>query len=175
MRLVYARITAVLVALLSLVGCTDIVLNPISPQEARRQVIDVSKQVVSDLGGEVADATFGYSSCNDQGEAPFQAHANLGLWIPGADRSREVSPNVVLDRLRQHGWQTDPDFHSHGTTFKRDGQDVVVWVIPPPKPNDPPIAHVSIDVLGECRDTFDHRSDQTNSLFENIRGELTSG
>jgi hypothetical protein len=97
------------------------------------------------------------------------------LWMPGADRTREVTPSIVLDRLRQHGWQTDPDFHSHAATFKRNGVDVSVWVIPPPKPNEPPIAHVIIDVLGECRDTFDHRSDQTNSLYADIRGELTSG
>ncbi|WP_396913163.1 hypothetical protein, partial [Mycolicibacterium sp.] len=31
-------------------ACTDIVLNSISPQEARRQVVDVSRQIVSDLG-----------------------------------------------------------------------------------------------------------------------------
>lgn len=162
-------------ALLSLVGCTETVSNPISPQDGRRQVIDVSRQVTSDLGGEVVDAKFGYASCNDQGEAPFRAHSYLLLWMPGADRTREVSPDSVLERLRQHGWQTDPDFKSHGTTFKRDGQDVSVWVIPPPKPHDPPIAHVSVDVYGECRDTFDHRSDRTDRLSTDIRGELTSG
>ena len=93
--------------------------------------------------------------------------------MPGADRSRKVSPDAVLDRLRQHGWQTDPGFHSHSTTFKREGLDVSVWVIPPPKPNDPPSGHVIVDVLGECRDTFDHRSDHTDRLFADIRGELT--
>jgi hypothetical protein len=150
------------------------VSNPMSPQEARRQVIDVSRQVVSDLGGQVVEAKFGYDSCNDQGEAPFRGHSYLLLWMPGADRSREVTPDVVLDRLRQHGWQTDPDFQAHGTTFKRDGVDANVWVIPPPKPNEPPIGHVSVELLGECRDTFDHRSDRTNRLSEDIRGELTS-
>ncbi|MGH3639569.1 MAG: hypothetical protein ACRDUX_11130 [Mycobacterium sp.] len=163
-----------LVALLALVGCTDTVLNPISPQEARRQVIDVSRQVASDLGGDVADAKFGYQSCNDQGEAPFRGHSRLMLWMPGADRSREVTSDSVLDRLRQHGWQTDSDFHSHATTFKRNGVDVSVWVIPPPKPDKPPRAHVIIDVYGECRDTFDHRTDGTNSLSADIKGELTS-
>ena len=93
--------------------------------------------------------------------------------MPGADRSRKVSPDAVLDRLRQHGWQTDPGFHSHSTTFKREGLDVSVRVIPPPKPNDPPSGHVIVDVLGECRDTFDHRSDHTDRLFADIRGELT--
>jgi hypothetical protein len=164
-----------IVALLSLVGCTDLVLNAISPQEARRQVVDVSHQVASDLGGEVVEAKFGYDSCNDQGEAPFRGHSRLMLWMPGADRTREVSSDSVLERLRQHGWQTDPDFHSHATTFKRNGVDVNVWVIPPPKPNDPPIAHVIIEFLGECRDTFDHRSDHTDRLSADIRGELTSG
>lgn len=175
MRLVRVRISAALVTLLALVGCTDAVADPISPEEARSQVVDASRQVVSDLGGEVVDAKFGYDSCNDQGEAPFRGNSRLKLWMPGADRSREVPPDSVLDRLRQHGWQTDPEFHSHATTFKRDGVDVSVWVIPPPKPDEPPIAHVIIEVLGECRDTFDHRSDRTDRLSTDIRGELTSG
>ena len=161
--------------LVCLAGCAGTVANPISPQEARQQVIDVSRQVVSDLGGEVAEATFGYKTCNDQGDPPFRGHAYLLMWIPGADRSREVSPDSVADRFRAKGWQTDPDFHSHGITFKRNGVDVNVWVIPPPKPNEPPVGHVMIDVLGECRDTFDHRTDQTNSLFADIKSEVTSG
>jgi hypothetical protein len=165
----------VLVALFALAGCTDVVANPISPQEGRSQVIDVSRQVVSDLGGEVVSAKFGYDSCNDQGDPPFKAHSRLLLWMPGADRSREVSPDTVVDRLQQKGWQTDPDFHSHGTTFKRNGVDVDVWVIPPPKPNDPPIAHVIVDALGECRDTFDHRTDKTDRLSTDIREEVASG
>jgi hypothetical protein len=163
------------VALFALAGCTDVVANPISPQEGRSQVIDVSRQVVSDLGGEVVSAKFGYDSCNDQGDPPFKAHSRLLLWMPGADRSREVSPDTVVDRLQQKGWQTDPDFHSHGTTFKRNGVDVDVWVIPPPKPNDPPIAHVIVDALGECRDTFDHRTDKTDRLSTDIREEVASG
>ncbi len=158
-----------------LTGCAGTVANPITPQEGRQQVIDVSRQVVSDLGGELAEAKFGYDSCNDQGDPPFRAHSRLLLWMPGADRAREVSPDAVLDRLRQHGWQTDPDFKSHGITFKRNGVDVDVWVIPPPKPNDPPIAHVIVDAFGECRDTFDHRTDKTDRLSTDIKTDLTTG
>lgn len=175
MKTVGVRTAAALLALLALAGCTDIVLNPMSPQDARRQVMDVSRQVIADLGADVADASFGYDSCNDYGKAPFRGQTSLGLWMPGADRSREVSPESVIDRLRQHGWRTDPNFHSHAVTFKRDKTDVQVWVIPPPLPNEPPVAHVSVNVLGECRDTFDHRSDGTNSLSTDIKGELTSG
>lgn len=175
MRLLHAPTIAVLLSLLSLLGCTEIVPNPISPEEGRRQVTEVSRQVVADLGADVADAKFGYQSCNDQGEAPFRAHSYLLLWMPEADRSREVSPDSVLERLRQRGWQTDPDFTSHSTTFKRDGQDVSVSVIPPPRPNQPPKAHVIAEVFGECRDTFDHRSDKTDRLSQDIRGELGSG
>jgi hypothetical protein len=173
LRLIRIRNIAALAALLCFVGCSEIVLKPISPQEARRQVIDVSRLVVSDLGADVAEAKFGYDSCNDYGKPPFQGHSRLMLWMPGADRSRVVSPDSVLDRLRQHGWQIDPDFHSHAITFKRNGVDVSVWVIPPPDHSEPPGAHVMIDVLGECRDNFDHRSNDTNSLSEDIKGEIT--
>ena len=168
------RVAAALLALLAVTGCSDHVLNPISPQEARRQVIDASRQVVTDLDAEVANATFIYDSCNDYGKSPFRGHVSMGLWMPGADRSREVTSESVLSRLRERGWRTDPDFHSHAATFKRDGVDVQVWVIPPPLPNDPPVAHVTVDVLGECRDNFDHRSDGTATKSTDVKGELTS-
>jgi hypothetical protein len=164
-----------LVALLAVVGCSDIVPNPISPEEARRQVVDVSRQITADLGGEVAEAKFGYQPCGMNGSPPFKGHSNVQLWMPGADRSREVTADSVLDRLRQHGWETNPDYHSHAATFTRDGLDVTVWVIPPPKPDKPPRAHVAIDVYTECRDTFDHRTDGTAFSSTDIKGDLTSG
>jgi hypothetical protein len=174
LRLVDLSVAAAL-ALLTVTGCGDAVSDPISPQDARRQVVDASRQVVTDLGADVAKAKFGYDSCNDQGDAPFRGHGNLLLWMPGADRSREVSSDTVLNLLRQRGWQTDPDFASHGTTFKRDGVDVSVWVIPPPKPDTPPVGHVIVDVFGECRDAFDHRTDHTDRLSEDIRGDVAPG
>ncbi|WP_149482879.1 hypothetical protein [Mycolicibacterium sp. P1-18] len=149
--------------------------DSISPQDARRQVVDASRQVVADLGAEVATAKFGYDSCNDRGDAPFRGHGNLLLWMPGADRTREVPADTVLDLLRQRGWQTDPHFTSHGTTFQRGGVDVSVWVIPPPKPDSPPVGHVIVDVFGECRDAFDHRTDHTDRLSEDIREVVSSG
>jgi hypothetical protein len=171
LRLIDVRVAGAL-ALLCVTGCGDGVSNPISPQDARRQVVDASRQVVTDLRAEVAKAKFGYDSCNDQGDAPFRGHGNLILWMPGADRASEVSPDTVLNSLRQRGWQADPDFASHGTTFTRDGVDVSVWIIPPPKPDSPPVGHVIVDVFGECRDAFDHRIDHTDRLSEDIREDI---
>lgn len=160
---------------LAIAGCSDIVANPISPEEARHQVVDVSRQITSDLDGEVAEAKFDYQSCGINGTPPFKGHSNVQLWMPGADRSREVTTDSVLDRLRQHGWETNPDYHSHAATFKRDGLDVRVWVIPPPKGDKPPRAHVMIDVYTECRDTFDHRDDGTAFTSTDIKDDLTPG
>ena len=172
MKLVDLSVAAAL-ALLFATGCGEAVDDPISPQDARR--VDASRQVVNDLGAEVANAKFGYDSCGDHGDAAFRGHGNLLLWMPGADRTREVSADTVLNLLRQRGWQTDPNFTSHGTTFKGDGVDVSVWVIPPPKPDTPPVGHVLVDVFGECRDAFDHRTDRTDRLPEDIRGDVVSG
>src|SRR3954470_13219349 len=98
MRLAELGVAAAL-SLLCLTGCTDAVTDPISPQDARRQAVDASRQVVADLGAEVATAKFGYDSCNDRGDAPFRGHGNLLLWMPGADRTREVPADTVLDLL----------------------------------------------------------------------------
>lgn len=167
------RFAALWTVLLTLVGCSSPVWNSVSPEETRRQAIDVSRQMVSDLGGEVTKAQFGYDSCGFNGKPPFQGHAHLALWMPGADRSREVTAESVVERLRQHGWDVDPNYHTHAMAFKRDGLKVKVWVIPPPKPAEPPIAHVAIDVYTECQDTFDHRTDRSAFTAEDIKGELT--
>ena len=166
------RYCALLIALLTLMGCSDAVLNPLTPEETRRQVVDMSRQVVSDLGGEVAAAEFGYDSCGINGTPPFQGHGHLGVWMPGADRSREVTAESVTARLREHGWAVDPDYHTHAMAFKRDGLKVKVWVIPPPNPGEPPNSHVMVDIYTECRDTFDHRTDRTAFTAVDIKGEL---
>lgn len=169
MRIRYA---ALLAALLTLVGCSDVVVNPLSPEETRRQVVDVSRQLVSDLGGEVTDAQFGYDSCGVNGTPPFQGHASFGLWMPGADRTREVTAESVVTRLRQRGWDVDPNFHTHAMAFKRDGLKVKVWVIPPLRPDESRTSHLSVDVYSECRDTFDHRTDRTAFTATDIKAEL---
>lgn len=168
-----ARTAGALAVLLTMVGCSG-VLNPISPEEAHRRVVEVVRQIVNDLGNEVAEAKFGYEPCGMNGKPPFKGHAHIGLWMPGADRAREVSSESVTHRLQQHGWETNPDYHTHAQAFTRNGQDITVWVIPPPKPGKSPNSHVMIDVYGPCRDTFDHRSDGTAFSSTDIRDELAS-
>ena len=169
------RYVTTLLALLIVTGCTDVVLDPLSPDEVRRQVTDVSRQIVSDLGGEIVEAKLLYDSCGINGKPPFKGHGKLYLWMPGADRTREVTAESVTQRLHQHGWATNPDFHSHALAFERDGHDVTVQVIPQPKSGKKPFAHVLVDVYGECRDTFDHRTDGSAFSSIDISSDVTPG
>lgn len=135
----------------------------------------MSRQIVSDLGAGRADLTeaqFSYRSCGFNGKPPFQGTAHIALWMPGADRSHPVTAESVVARLRQHGWDIDPDFHTHAMAFKRDGLNVKVYVIPPLNSDQHPVGHVMIDVLTECKDTFDHRTDRTAYTSTDITGEL---
>jgi hypothetical protein len=163
------RIVAGMSAVLLCAGCHTIVLNPITPQEARQEVINLARQVVSDLGGDLVTATFFYDSCNEFGSTPFQGHVKLFEWLPDADRSQPVDRAQVLDKLGRRGWESRTEFDPHAAVLKRNGLDVTVYAEPPPVDG---VGHVQLDVLGQCRDTFDHRKDRSDS-GEDVGSELT--
>lgn len=142
-----------------LAGCGgDLVTNPMSPQQARAQVMDVGKGLVRDLGlqGNLVETRFTYESCTDDNKGPFRGKLALVFWMPGADRSHPVDPATLISALQQHGWQSDPDFHSHATTtLRKSDVDAVVdlmYVVPLD-------SHARVTLYGECRDTFDHSKD----------------
>ncbi|MBS9534208.1 hypothetical protein KIH27_11480 [Mycobacterium sp. M1] len=149
-----------------LAGCGDAVTNPMTPQQARAQVIDAGKGLVRDLGlqGSLTRTTFTYESCTDNNKGPFRGKLVLVFWMPGADRSSPVAPTTVISALQQHGWQGDPDFHSHTTALRKNDVDAEVdfmYVVPLR-------AHARITLYGQCRDTYDHAKDPFD------RGDVTA-
>lgn len=120
--------------------------------------MDVGKGLVRDLGlrGNLVRTRFTYESCTDNNMGPFRGKLALDFWMPGADRSHPVDPATVITALQQHGWQGDPDFHSHGITLTKNDVDAVVNVV---AADPPPVVHVGIDLYGQCRDTYDHSKD----------------
>lgn len=158
----------VLVAVLAGCGGGKTVTDPMTPQQARAQVIDAGKELVQDLGlkGNLVETTFTYESCSDNNRGPFRGKLAMVFWMPGADRSAPVDPATVITALQQHGWQGDTDFHSHSTaTLTKDEVDADVDVV---KASPPPVGHASIDLYGQCRDTYDHSKDPFD------RGDVTA-
>lgn len=141
-------------------GCAE-VRHPISPEEARGEVFDGARDVVTILRPEVKDAQFWYESCNDQGEPPFRGVVQMGLWMPGVAHEQPVDPQPVLHALTTHGWSTDPEAFSHAPTLRKDAVTITVTVAHRPTDGKKIGAHVTVNVNGQCRDTFDHRTDDS--------------
>ncbi|WP_131814459.1 hypothetical protein, partial [Mycolicibacterium fortuitum] len=151
-----------------LVGCGGGVTDPMSPQQARAQVMDAGKELVRDLGlrGNLVETVFSYESCTDDNKGPFRGKLVMVFWMPGAARSAPVDPATLIAALQQHGWQGDADFHSHSSaTLTKNDVDAYVHVV---EAYPPPVGHASIDLYGQCRDTYDHSKDPFD------RGDVTA-
>ncbi|WP_396908233.1 hypothetical protein [Mycolicibacterium sp.] len=160
-------VIGLLVLTIALAGCMTAVRDPMSPQQARAQVMDTGKELVRDLGlrGNLTDTTFTYESCTDNNKGPFRGKLVMVFWMPGADRSTPVAAETVIAALQQHGWQGDTGFHSHSTaTLKKSDVDAVVELMYVR----PLGAHVRATLYGQCRDTFDHSKDPFD------RGDVTT-
>ncbi|BBX64750.1 putative lipoprotein LppJ [Mycobacterium saskatchewanense] len=140
-------------------GCSETVSHPLSPMQARAQVLDASRDVVRALHAEVTEANFSFESCNDQGEAPFRGVVDLSFWMPNVPHDQPADPQAVVRGLVADGWSTDSEFVSHGQTLKKNGVNIILTVAPQPPPSITLIRHVGVKVDGECRDTSDHRTD----------------
>jgi hypothetical protein len=163
---------AVIIGLpLALAGCGDIVLDPISPQQARAEVVDAARDIVSALHAEVTEARFRYESCNDQGEPPFRGVVRMAFWMPGVPHDQPVNPQTVIKALLADGWSTDPRLISHSPTLRKGKVNIILGVVPRPPAGVKLNSHVGVKLDGQCRDTFDHRKDNS-ILGVNIKNEL---
>ncbi len=140
-------------------GCREAVSHPMPPLQARAQVVDAARDIITALHGEVTEATFSYESCNDQGDAPFRGVVNLSFWMPGVAHNQPADPQTVINGLAADGWSTDSDFKSHGQTLKKNGVNIILSIAPQPPPAITLVRHVGVKVDGECRDSSDHRTD----------------
>lgn len=161
-RLIRPSAVAVTASLaLSACGGGEIVRDPITPEQARAEVIDAARDIATILHAEVAEAKFSYESCNDQGDPPFRGTVNLLLWMPGIPHNQPADPKTVIQSLTAHGWSANSNFVSHSPALRKDDINTIVTVAHPPPPGETLGAHVIAQVDGECRDTFDHRTNRS--------------
>jgi hypothetical protein len=146
---------------MALGGCADTVRHPMSPQQARSQVVDAARDMVSALHAEVTEAQFSYESCNDQGQPPFRGVVKLSFWMPDVPHTEPVDPQKVIQALVADGWSTDSALTSHAPTLRKNEVDAIVNVVPRPPADIQLNSHVGVKIDGECRDTFDHRKDDS--------------
>jgi hypothetical protein len=155
-----------LAAAIAVSGCSDVVTNPISPEEARAQVMAAARDIVDTLHADVVSADFFFDSCSDEGRGPYRGRLKFWLWMP-ADHGTPVPQTVVIEPLTASGWRTNAGAKSHAATLTRNGVDAIVTVAPATEGN----GHAGVDLLGECRDTHDHNADHT-TVPEDVTSQL---
>ncbi len=151
-------------------GCAE-VLDPMTPAATRAEVIDAARGILATLHGQLTEARFRYESCNDQGEPPFRGLVQMSFWLPGTPHDQPVAPRQVIQPLLAHGWSTDSDFLSHSPTLRKDRINVILTVVPQPPAGVSLNSHAGAEVAGQCRDTFDHRTDDS-ILSVDVQKEL---
>ncbi|HKP39683.1 hypothetical protein [Mycobacterium sp.] len=159
------QMAAMLIAALAVGGCSD-VTKPISPEQARAQVMDAARDILNTLHADVVSADFLFDSCGDEGRGPYRGRLKLWFWTP-ADHSTPVPQGAVIEPLTASGWRANVDAKSHAATLTRNGIDAIVTVAPQTAGN----GHAGVDVLGECRDTHDHNADHT-AVPEDVTSQL---
>jgi hypothetical protein len=135
--------------------------NTTDAEQSKAQVVDAAKEIVAALKLPVDSAYFRRSSCNDQGDPPFQG--SVRIWYPLAPSSEASDAQVAewVRVLRTKGWTTPgPDFHTHATALSKNGVSVTF--------DRQGVGRKSngIELLGECLDMTTTK--ETAGLSEDI-------
>jgi hypothetical protein len=149
--------TATAVAMVS--GCAlvnkfkDGVSDPMTPDEAKSQVIAAARDVVKTLQLKDVGATFRFEACNDDGKPPYRGLVRIDYAHAPTYEASQAEVQNFVEQLRRGGWSGDTDFASHSPSVAKDN---VVALLRPYAPN----GSGGIEVRGECRDITDHRDNR---------------
>ncbi len=120
--------------------------DPLTPDQAKAQVIDAAREVTALLGIRVVGAWGGLESCNDQNEAPFSGSAAVHYPLaPGREEARAQTAEF-LNTLQAAGWTLEADRLTPPREVRKNGVRVIFEAQGASN-----VARV-ITLLGECRD-----------------------
>jgi hypothetical protein len=140
--------------------------NPMTPEQSKAQVVNAAREIVATLGLKGVSAHFTRESCNDQAVAPFRGIVGLDYDHAPTLQASQAEIQQMIAVLKQHGWGTSGDFHSHAASVSKQG---VTAVFDPYSPVQN--AGGSISVYGECRDM----TTKQNTLPEPIPTDQLTG
>ena len=154
-----ALLVATVTAAAMVSGCAavnkvkDGVSDPMTPEEAKAQVIAAARDVVETLQLKDVGATFRYEACSDEGRPPYRGLVQIDYAHSATYEGSQSEVERYVDDLRRNGWSTDSGFATHAASVAKDN---VITVLRPYAPN----GSGGIEVRGECRDATDHRGNQ---------------
>lgn len=132
------------------------VRDPLTPDQAKDQVIGAVRELTSVLGIPVTEAWAYLSSCNDQGEAPFRGQGVVHYPLARSREDALAETAGFLQTLEKAGWTVLPaDYKGIApTTAEKNGVRVVFEV--QGNFNGGRV----ITLLGECRDVTTTKATQ---------------
>jgi hypothetical protein len=129
-------------------------LAPLSDDEAEAQLTQLGKAIVTAAQLQNVDAGFGFSSCNDQGDPPYQGSLEIGFAVPGGQDPDEYF-NQVAAQMKTLGWVDGPPPNQTyvGKVMSHGG---IAAQFRAPVKSDPKGV---ITINGECRNMTNHHDD----------------
>jgi hypothetical protein len=131
----------------------DGVSDPMTPEEAKAQVLAAACDVVKALQLKDVGATFRYEACSDEGKPPYRGLVQIDYAHAPTYDGSQAEVQAFAEQSRRDGWSSDSGFASHATSLAKNN---VVTLLRPYAPN----GSGGIEVRGECRDVTDHRGSQ---------------
>lgn len=141
--------------------------QPLTDDQARAQVVDPAKRIVT--AAQLREVTGGYilMSCRDAHDPPYQGAVYLTFELPGAgDSDALVYLRRIGEVLIADGWSqgAPPNEHLFGHTLTKDGVTVIFY-------RNSERGNVgTMQLYGECRNTSDHTGDATG--WTDVTGQL---
>jgi hypothetical protein len=142
-------------------------LAPLSDDEATDQLTELGRAIVTTAQLQDVDAGFAFSSCNDQGDPPYQGSLEIGFAVPTGQNPDEYF-NEVAAQMKTLGWVDGPPPNQTyvGKVMSHGG---IAAQFRGPRSHDPKGV---LRIYGECRNMTDHHDDgKTNG--HNVTAEVT--
>jgi hypothetical protein len=138
--------------------------HPLTDEQAKAQVVDPARRIVSAASLDGVDGGFSFESCNDQGEPPYRGRVSMTFLIHG---EADTYFQTVAHAMTLHGWNqgAPPGQHFFGTALNEDGVTANITYLPSDH------AYGEIFLLGQCRNTTDHRHDGRITDITGLLGE----
>ena len=118
---------------------TLLVLDPLTPEQSKAQVVDAGRELVALLNLRGVEARVRLSGCNDNGNAPFRGSLTITLPLAPTPEAAATEVDAMVRRLSEAGWKT-----RHGLA---EGNGLLVLF---DRQHSASIRRI-ITVLGECR------------------------
>jgi hypothetical protein len=98
----------------------DGVSDPMTPEEAKAQVIAAARDVVKTLQLKDVGATFRYEACSDEGKPPYRGLVQIDYAHSPTYEGSQTEVQSFVGTLQRGGWNTDSGFASHAASLAKD-------------------------------------------------------